>query len=239
MTAKNCGAFIAKLRKRKNLTQKQLAEAINVTDKAVSRWETGKGFPDVTSLVALSNFLEVSVNELLAGEKIPYEKITEVADSNLINAISKTEKAKKNNITQIIICILVFTSIFCPMIFLTGKEFIAQFKLYVSDENISDCIIMMVICFFMLISGFLISKGHISLLHSYHYRNVTDRKGYCAAMGKATMILGVPFLVSGIMILFSSVHIVEVLSTAILMFGSAVVFIWIFKIQIKYNGGIF
>ena len=69
MTAKDCGAFIADLRKEKNLTQKQLAEILKVSDKAISRWETGKGFPDVTSLVALSEFFGISVNELLAGSR--------------------------------------------------------------------------------------------------------------------------------------------------------------------------
>ena len=51
MTSKECGGFISELRKEKKLTQKELAEKINVSDKAVSRWETGKGYPDVTSLV--------------------------------------------------------------------------------------------------------------------------------------------------------------------------------------------
>ena len=64
MTSKECGNFISELRKEKKLTQKELAEKIIVSDKAVSRWETGKGYPDVTSLVSLSEYFDVSVNEL-------------------------------------------------------------------------------------------------------------------------------------------------------------------------------
>ena len=69
MNAQKCGKFIAELRKEKNLTQKDLATQLNVSDKAISRWETGKGFPDVDSLQALSKFFSVTINELLAGEK--------------------------------------------------------------------------------------------------------------------------------------------------------------------------
>ena len=50
MDATKCGAFIAKLRSERGMTQKELSEALNVSDKAISRWETGKGYPDVSSL---------------------------------------------------------------------------------------------------------------------------------------------------------------------------------------------
>ncbi len=67
MDAKLTGGFIAALRKEKGLTQEELAQKLNVTNKAVSRWETGSGFPDVDSMLALSEFFGVSVNELLNG----------------------------------------------------------------------------------------------------------------------------------------------------------------------------
>ncbi len=68
LDAQKCGAFVAMLRKKHSLTQTQLASILGVTDKAVSRWETGKGFPDVDSLVKLSNYFDITVNELLLGE---------------------------------------------------------------------------------------------------------------------------------------------------------------------------
>ena len=73
MDATKCGAFIAKLRSERGMTQKELSEALNVSDKAISRWETGKGYPDVSSLMALSEFFSVSVNELLSGKRIDIE----------------------------------------------------------------------------------------------------------------------------------------------------------------------
>ena len=69
MDAKKTGALIARLRKKKNLTQDALAGQLGVTRKAISRWETGRGYPDVEILPSLAEVLGVSVNELLAGEE--------------------------------------------------------------------------------------------------------------------------------------------------------------------------
>ena len=95
MTSKQCGEFIALLRKEKNLTQKQLADELKVSDKAVSRWETGKGYPDVTSLVALSEFFSVSVNELLSGNRFCNEELVDEAEKNIIGVIESKEKSEK------------------------------------------------------------------------------------------------------------------------------------------------
>lgn len=67
MDAKITGRFIAALRREKGLTQKQLAQMLAVTDKAVSRWETGKGLPDTALLAPLATALDVSVGELLCA----------------------------------------------------------------------------------------------------------------------------------------------------------------------------
>ena len=64
------GAAIKALREKKRLTQQQLAEKLSVSDKAVSKWETGKGFPDVSLLEPLASVLQVSLPELLSGEQI-------------------------------------------------------------------------------------------------------------------------------------------------------------------------
>ena len=67
------GKFIANSRKNKNLTQMQLAEKLNITDRAISKWENGKGMPDSSIMLELCNELDISVNELLSGEKINQE----------------------------------------------------------------------------------------------------------------------------------------------------------------------
>ena len=67
------GEFIAKCRKEKKLTQAQLAEKLNITDRAVSKWETGKSMPDSSIMLELCEILGITVNELLSGEKIDME----------------------------------------------------------------------------------------------------------------------------------------------------------------------
>lgn len=70
MNTEKTGQFIAELRKEKHFTQAQLAEEIMVSDKAISRWETGRGFPDIDNLEALSECLDISIAELIKGERI-------------------------------------------------------------------------------------------------------------------------------------------------------------------------
>lgn len=70
------GAFVAQLRKEQGLTQKDLAERLHVTDKAVSKWEPGKGFPDVKLLEPLAQVLGVSLVELLQGARMEKESLT-------------------------------------------------------------------------------------------------------------------------------------------------------------------
>ena len=105
MDANKIGAFIKELRTQKNMTQKDLAEAINCTDKAISRWETGRGVPEVSLLVPLSKALDVSVNELLTGERFIPEKKTQEQDQyeNLVMVpviISKSDEAIVNVIKK-------------------------------------------------------------------------------------------------------------------------------------------
>ena len=70
MNIEKTGQFIAELRREKQFTQVQLADALHVSDKAISRWETGRGFPDIDNLEALSECLDVSIAELIKGERI-------------------------------------------------------------------------------------------------------------------------------------------------------------------------
>ena len=111
MNENKIGAFISTLRKEKELTQAQLAEKLNVTDKAISRWETGKGMPDSSLLVPLANILGITVNELLTGEKIPEETFTQKSEDNLVVAVQRTETAVKKGKT--VKFFLIVAVIFC------------------------------------------------------------------------------------------------------------------------------
>ncbi|MED9925178.1 MAG: helix-turn-helix transcriptional regulator [Clostridia bacterium] len=78
------GKFIAKCRKKNNLTQMQLAEKLNITDRAISKWKNGKGMPDSSIMLDLCNELKISVNELLCGEFIEMNNYNEVAEKMLL-----------------------------------------------------------------------------------------------------------------------------------------------------------
>lgn len=88
------GAFIAQLRKEQGLTQKELADKLSVTDKAVSKWETGKGFPDVKLLEPLAQALGVSLVELMQGRRQEADTLTMAeADAAVSQALGQSEKA--------------------------------------------------------------------------------------------------------------------------------------------------
>ena len=239
MTSKECGNFISELRKEKKLTQKELAEKINVSDKAVSRWETGKGYPDVTSLVSLSEYFDVSVNELLAGKRLTVEDIKETADENLISVFEEVQKNKKQQNLQIAVYTSVLIVVLLPVLIIIGKELFVSMATQIQAENIISAVVSTVVGIVLLIVGFLIRKGNVSILHSYHYKNVTDIDAYSKEMGSAVMFMSIPACINGFMTLFAHIKIVSVISAVLLFIGMIICVIHIFKVQTNHNGSLF
>lgn len=90
------GLLIAQIRKDKGYTQKELAEIINVSNATVSKWETGKGFPDISLLESLANSLDIKVSDIIAGEIIDDTNITENIVTDIVDAtINEQEKKTK------------------------------------------------------------------------------------------------------------------------------------------------
>ena len=113
------GKFIAHCRKEKNMTQAELAEKLNITDRAISKWETGKGMPDSSIMLELCDELDISVNELLSGEMIRMDNYNKVAEENFIKFQKEKEDSDKRLLfTEIIIGSIVTIS-FLLMIFLS------------------------------------------------------------------------------------------------------------------------
>ena len=94
MDQNKSGKFIAKLRKDKKLTQEQLAEKMGVSINAVSKWERGLSFPDVSLLKKLCNELGISVEELINGEE---DKSEEAKERAIINVVKSKNKEKKKD----------------------------------------------------------------------------------------------------------------------------------------------
>ena len=114
MDTKKIGAFIAMNRKKKGYKQEQLAEKLGVTNKTISRWENGHYMPDLSLLEPLSKELDITLNELLAGEEIVKEEAMEYSEQNLIQTIDYTDKKIKDEhkkISLFIIGLGIFTSL--------------------------------------------------------------------------------------------------------------------------------
>ena len=88
MDQKKIGSFIAARRKDNGLTQSQLAEKLGITDKAISKWETGKSMPDLSLFNPLCNLLQITLNELLLGEFISDENLKEKSNQVLFEVVT-------------------------------------------------------------------------------------------------------------------------------------------------------
>ncbi len=89
------GKFIADCRKQKNLTQMQLAEKLNITDKAISKWERGIAMPDSSIMLELCDILNISVNDLLCGEVVTMDNYNKEMENKLIEMLRQKEEADK------------------------------------------------------------------------------------------------------------------------------------------------
>lgn len=119
------GTFIAACRKEQQLTQAQLAEKLNITDRAVSKWETGKSMPDSSIMLELCGILGIKVNELLSGERIDMDSYEQNAEENLITLKKKDENHIRKNVLIFMIysIILLLGIIICSIcdIAVTGE----------------------------------------------------------------------------------------------------------------------
>jgi len=121
------GSFLAELRKEKNLTQAELGEKLGVTNKTISRWETGSYMPPVEMLEELSNMYGMSINELLSGKKLSTEEYKEMAETNIketlqASSFSLKEKQEfyKKKWLKDHIAIMVFIGICIIGVFVVG-----------------------------------------------------------------------------------------------------------------------
>lgn len=105
MEQKKIGGFIQSLRKERELTQKELAEKLGVTDRAVSKWENGRGMPDVSLMKPLCEILGITVSELLSGERIGQQDYREKSEFRFLDTIEISEKKikKKNTLLRVLV----------------------------------------------------------------------------------------------------------------------------------------
>ena len=96
MNQEKIGKFIAECRKNKNMTQQELAGKLGVSDRTVGNWENGRNMPDLSLFKPLCNELNISLNDLLSGEKVTENEYQEKLEENIINTIDYTNKKLEN-----------------------------------------------------------------------------------------------------------------------------------------------
>ena len=111
------GKFIQECRKKKKLTQSQLAEKLNITDRAVSKWENGRAMPDSSIMLDLCKELEITVNDLLSGEVVSMENYNQELENNLIEMVKQKEESDKKLLAiEWVVGILSAIILFVPVI---------------------------------------------------------------------------------------------------------------------------
>ena len=148
------GEFISSQRRLKNLTQAALAEKLRITDRAVSKWERGKGLPDVSLMLDLCEILGITVNELLSGEKIDMENNNQKNEQLLLDMAEELEKKNKT----------IWSSMWAIMIVsmttLIAGIFVAAFLI---PEGVWQLVTILGICIIFLIPCFYALKLEISV----------------------------------------------------------------------------
>lgn len=174
------GRFIAELRKQKGFTQKELAEKLMVTDKAISRWETGKGLPDTSLLKPLGDVLGVSVTELLSGKKIEEVDMKERADNIILEALNYSKR--------------MLASVIGTILFIIGIAFIISPLFLASQSHIWALGIIIVV-----------GATLYSCIRKRGYSmKVTDRVYYLAALALQGVALVLEMLPIGAVMVFAT-----------------------------------
>ena len=138
MNQEKIGKFIASKRKENNLTQKELAEKLNVTDRSVSNWENSKCMPDLSLFEPLSKILNITINDLMSGEIVDDKNYKDTFEKNVVNVVSNIEKKQKKN-KKIFICILIVSLILIILYFIL-KIIYNTYEIDIKyDDRIMSC----------------------------------------------------------------------------------------------------
>ena len=119
MDQSKTGKFIAQERRVQNLTQRQLADKLAISDKTVSKWECGKGLPEVSLMLPLCEILQITVNDLLSGEKVAEGDYQKRAEENMMDLIRENAE-NKERMTLSIICGVITIIAVCALVMLAS-----------------------------------------------------------------------------------------------------------------------
>lgn len=121
MDTQKIGKFLKELRKQSNMTQEQLGEKIGVTNKTISKWENGNYMPPIEQLKTLSDIYQVSINEILSGEKLSQENYEGAAEENIILALEKIQIEEKRFENSMLILMWITSVLVIAIVLLLPK----------------------------------------------------------------------------------------------------------------------
>jgi len=135
MNQQKTGDFIKKLRKEMGITQQELANKLNITDRAISKWENGRCMPDISFLIPLSNILKVEISELIKGEKISDEDLEKMNDviEEVVNTAVLNNNKKQQTLNKWIVAGLFFYIV-------SGLESGFRFLSFINNSTIQEFI---------------------------------------------------------------------------------------------------
>ena len=142
------GEFISSQRRKNNLTQAALAEKLGITDRAVSKWERGKGLPDTSLMLDLCEILGITVNELLNGEKISMENNNQKNEQLLLEMANELEKKNKTIWSSMWVIMTVSITALIAGLFIT--TFLIPEGLWQLVTILGICVVFLIPCFYAL-----------------------------------------------------------------------------------------
>ncbi|MBQ7131787.1 MAG: helix-turn-helix transcriptional regulator [Oscillospiraceae bacterium] len=128
MDTQKIGKFLKLLRTQHNMTQEQLGEKLGVTNKTISRWETGNYLPSIDCLKLMSEMYQISINEILSGETLGTDEFKAAAEANITLALKRREKEDKRFENIMTVLVLLTSAIGCALLFLMPDNFDSKIK---------------------------------------------------------------------------------------------------------------
>lgn len=152
MDQEKIGKFIFEMRKQKGMTQKELAEKVGISDKTISKWECGNSMPDISYLEKLCNSLDISINELLSGQRLSNESYSQKAEENIMALMKENESNKREGIGKMVIgMVLGFLSIATLLVTSEGMAGLGSFHNFFDSVGVIAFTFLSVAC--VLLSG--------------------------------------------------------------------------------------
>lgn len=192
MEQEKIGKFLSEVRKELGMTQQQLADGIGVSNKTISKWETGKGMPELSSMMPLCEVLGISINELISGERLTEECYPEKAEENIMYFIKETENSRKNMsvvsifiIAITIICTVWFTIFSSGGVRLYGRWFDIQTLFEILSVTAVILILTKLGCPFLQSFQIITGKKHVS------YREMKRVKEAVKLAGNIVLAVGI------------------------------------------------